>query len=394
MKKKKPNLFTLIILISFASIQAVLFTPGLPIMAKYFSVSEHTVDLTVTLFLIGYAIGQLIYGPLGNKFGRKGGLYIGCTIALIGGVISIISFAFTNFALLIIGRLIVALGASCGLTTTFTMINEAFSKVDARKLSAYVLMSFAIVPGLAVAIGGVVIYYFGVLASFYLLTAYCIFVMILVKFLPETITNSDRKSFHPKVVLRGYFLAFKSRRIVLFGTLIGLTTALIYSYVSMAPLIGITGLGLRVDIFGYFNLLPSVFYLASTFITAKLNKRYSSKCITGLGVFIFLCGIALVSIFFFGGFRNPWGFFLSIAVCYFGTVQIFSNSATNALHDYHDKSNGSAVMSFTNMIYPAAAVLILSVIHTSIFTSFAVMALALGLLELGVFIVLRQKIKS
>src|SRR6202795_1670991 len=75
LQQKEPHIVTLIIMSSFASMGAVIFTPALPEIAQYFQISQGHSQLTITLFLLGYAIGQLIYGPLSNRLGRKPAFY-------------------------------------------------------------------------------------------------------------------------------------------------------------------------------------------------------------------------------------------------------------------------------------------------------------------------------
>ncbi len=80
--KNKPTpvklpMITLLLMISFATFNAVLFTLALPNITLYFSISNNIAQLTITWFLLGYAIGQLLYGPLANRYGRKSALYAG-----------------------------------------------------------------------------------------------------------------------------------------------------------------------------------------------------------------------------------------------------------------------------------------------------------------------------
>ena len=71
LNQKEPHILILIIMSSFASMGAIIFAPALPEIAQYFHISQGHSQLTITLFLLGYAIGQLIYGPLANRFGRR-----------------------------------------------------------------------------------------------------------------------------------------------------------------------------------------------------------------------------------------------------------------------------------------------------------------------------------
>src|SRR5579862_7081688 len=110
LNQKEPHILILIIMSSFASMGAIIFAPALPEIAQYFHISQGHSQLTITLFLLGYAVGQLIYGPLANRLGRKPAFYIGIVIATIGSVVSIVSEPLHSFGFLIFGRMLEALG--------------------------------------------------------------------------------------------------------------------------------------------------------------------------------------------------------------------------------------------------------------------------------------------
>ena len=122
-QKTNPSTFILVLLISYAAVSAVLFTPALPEIMQSLGTNHAGIQLTVAIFLLGYAFGQLIYGPLANRFGRKGALYIGFTMALIGDVISLAACLSGSLLFLVLGRFITALGACSGYTLTCTIIN-------------------------------------------------------------------------------------------------------------------------------------------------------------------------------------------------------------------------------------------------------------------------------
>ena len=103
--------------------------------------------------MIGYAAGQLIYGPIANRFGRVKTLHIGLSIAILGTIFSILSSPFESFVLLLFGRFIEAIGCSVGLVISFTIINDFYYSHQARKIFAIFMVSAAIVPGIAIMIG-------------------------------------------------------------------------------------------------------------------------------------------------------------------------------------------------------------------------------------------------
>src|SRR5436190_17052493 len=98
------SFFTLLLLISFASVNAVLFTPALPAIANFFAISDSTAQLTITWFLVGYAIGQLIYGPIANRYGRKPALYVGISLQIFSSLLCVLAGKLHLYSLLVTAR--------------------------------------------------------------------------------------------------------------------------------------------------------------------------------------------------------------------------------------------------------------------------------------------------
>jgi DHA1 family bicyclomycin/chloramphenicol resistance-like MFS transporter len=153
--KSEPAFFTLLLLISFASVNAVLFTPALPNIANFFLISSAKAQQTITWFLIGYTLGQLVYGPIANRFGRKPALYVGISLQIISSLLCACAGPLNVFSLLVLGRFMSALGAGVGLKMTFTIVSECYEPKIASQKTAYLMLAFAITPGLGIALGGI-----------------------------------------------------------------------------------------------------------------------------------------------------------------------------------------------------------------------------------------------
>src|SRR5471032_1196013 len=108
MKPKLP-FFTLLLMISFASVNAVLFTPALPNIAHFFDISAKVAQQTITWFLVGYALGQLMYGPIANRFGRKPALYAGISLQIISSLACVFAGNIHVYWLLVLARFFLAL---------------------------------------------------------------------------------------------------------------------------------------------------------------------------------------------------------------------------------------------------------------------------------------------
>ena len=141
----------LLLLIAFASVTGLLFTPALPELGSYFGISENKAQWTISIFLVGYCLGQLPYGPLANRFGRKKTIFIGVILAFLG---SFMAYLAPNFWVFCIARFIQALGSAVGLKISFTMISDEFTGKEATKAIALLSLAFGVMPGVAIATGG------------------------------------------------------------------------------------------------------------------------------------------------------------------------------------------------------------------------------------------------
>ncbi|MCP5505573.1 MAG: MFS transporter [Chlamydiales bacterium] len=346
---KKPHTAILIKLISLASIGATLFTPGIPAIRTFFHISEGEAQSALTLFMLGYALGQILYSPFANRFGRKKTIHAGLVIAMIGSLLSILSGPFHSFALLIASRLITAIGASSGLVLTITIINDYYHEHQARKVVPIVSTAFAIVPFIGVAIGGVLVHSFGWQSTFFFLLLYYLIVLVFTTRLPETGTNLSREETRLKVICQRYGQAFSDRRLVFFSVLFGLIGAMIYIYAETAPLIAIDTLKINPQNYGFINLVVALFYVMGNLVAASLNKRFSAvKMIWGGLLFFGLPFLVLFS-FLIAGHVSFWTFFVPLFIAYFGYPIAFSNVIVLASHHFEDKATGSAIMNFINM---------------------------------------------
>lgn len=170
----------------------VLFTPALPAIARYFSVSSGTAQLAVTFFLVGFAIGQLPYGPLSNRFGRKPLLYSGLVLAAVASIVCVFAGYMHFFWLLIAARFFMALGASAGLKIVYTMVGDTEQEMGkSATIFTYIILAYAIAPGVATSIGGFLMQYFNWQSCFYFLAAYSLFLLLFSTRLPETSTKRE-----------------------------------------------------------------------------------------------------------------------------------------------------------------------------------------------------------
>lgn len=340
---------TLLLLISFASVNAVLPTPGLQQIAVYFHQNEHSVQLLMTFFLWGYALGQLIYGPLANRFGRKPALYAGLALQLVASLLCLISGKLHLFNGLVAGRFLMALGAGVGLKMTFTLINECYDQPTAAVKTAWLVLGFAFIPGIMVSISGFLMAHFSWFASFYLALIYGGVLMILVRGLPETQHTITPDALHWKKIVSHYHKALLNPSLLAGAFAMGSATCFVYLYATLSPLISINGYGMDSASYGLYNLIPTTGLVIGCMLAAKLGPRIG--IVTSLLWGCVQTAIA-IGVMIFGHFMHldiVYALFIPMAFLNIGLSFIIANASSLALSNIADKSNASALLNFINM---------------------------------------------
>lgn len=355
--QKKLSFFTLLLLISFASVNAVLFTPALPDITHYFSLSNDAAQHTISLFLIGYTLGQLLYGPIANRFGRKPAIYAGISIQIVSSLLCVLAGMVYEYKLLLVARFILALGSGVGLSMTFTLVNEYYEPQIASQKIAYLMLGFAIAPGLSVALGGILNTYFGWISCFYAGAFYGLILLVRVRKLPETNKFLNKEALNLTVLFRSYFVQFKNTRLLAGGLLMGSTTCFFYVFAAIAPFIAINLLNMSSAQYGIANILPPIGVMIGGIVSAKLAQRYSPKFIIRAGIVISSIGTLLMFVAIKINLAALFSLFFPMMIIYFGASFIFANTSSVAMHNLSDKAQASAVLSFVNMGWATLVIL-------------------------------------
>lgn len=351
MSPAKPNLpfLTLILMISFASVNAVLFTPALPDIATFFGISDEIAQYTVSWFLIGYAVGQLLYGPLADRFGRKPALYIGIALQIVASIGCALSGLIESYPFLILCRFLVALGSGVGLKMTFTLVNECYEPKEASRKISYLMLAFAITPGLGVALGGVLNAHFGWISCFVAGAIYGVILLAFVAYLPKFENKKNRQALEWSHLSKAYLAQLKNRQLISGGLLMGASTCFVYVFAALAPFIAINIMHMSSQEYGTANILPSVGLVLGSLSSAYLVKKYPLNSLIKLGILI--CTVGTVLMLGSLGFSFPplVALFVPMIIVYFGLSFILANASSIAMSLVSDKAHGSAMMSFINM---------------------------------------------
>lgn len=325
---------------------ALIFTPGLPSIANYFSIPLAKTQWVMTIYLLGYALGMLFYGPIANAYGRKPALYLGLLIGLVGALFSGLSKSMNSFTTLFIARFLMAFGTSSGYTITLTIIGDYY-KVHARKMLAIISFGALVLPYLGVVLSGTIVQHFGWEMTFYLMALIIVILFIASISLPETTPGLDKGALNLVQILSRYSSVIRVSGFLLFTLIAGSVVGLFYLFGSLSSILGIGVIEMTPKHLGTMNLFTCLGFIVGNPLTAFLaHKRLSAFKVIALGLVTILICSFLYFLFFLGGHLNPWTLFLPAPLLALGLVMIWSTGASQALHREKDKANASSLISF------------------------------------------------
>ena len=349
--------------ITIASISAAIVTPALPVIEHGYELGHGALEWVISIYLLGYMLGQLIYGPLANKFGRLWALRCGLLLNLVGILLCLGSIYSLNYTLLLIGRLITALGAASGLTCTFMLLNELLPKEQAMRAMSFTIVAFTLGIGAAVVAGGMISQYFFWGDCFWLLLIHGVVMLALTWQFPETLTKSIKISV--KTIVRNYLHAIKSTQLVAASFVVALTSVVSYTYSAAAPLYAHMQLHLTPGDYGIWNIINMVGMLASGFFSSYLMPRYAVNSIVKFGMLMIIPCIVSLLLLFYSTTEHPCWFFITTALLYFFSGCVYPSASYLASNAIADKASAASMMSFINMGSAMTAVVVLGYLPLS-----------------------------
>jgi DHA1 family bicyclomycin/chloramphenicol resistance-like MFS transporter len=275
---KRSNLFVLSLLGSLSVVSPFaidMYLPAFPELAAEFGVPSTTIALTLSSYFIGLALGQIIYGPLLDRFGRKPPLIVGLSLF----VATSIACAFApDINTLIALRFVQALGGCVAQVASLAMVRDFFPAKDSAKVLSLLFLFIAASPLLAPTVGSLVIREFGWKAAFFALGGVVAAILALVCFLlPEGHIPDPNISLRPRAILAEYLAILRNPRFTTYALAGAFSFAGLFTYVAGSPIIFMDGFGVSA---GTYSLIFAV--LAGGFIGCSqfnvfLLQRYSSE---------------------------------------------------------------------------------------------------------------------
>ena len=327
---RKRYSFIILILGALATISPFsidMYLPGFPTIAKDLDTTIDKVQLSLTGYLIGICIGQILYGPLLDKFGRKTPLYGGLILYVAASIGCALT---TSVDQLIVMRFFQAMGGCVGLVASQALVSDIFPSNKRAEVFSMITLVIAVSPMIAPTVGGYVTVGFGWHWLFIILAGIVLMMIAgIYFFLPTGQMPDSSVSLKPRSVLNSYLTVITQPQFLIYTLAGGLATAAPFAYISGSSDVFMNIYKVSEQQYGWIFSLLAVAMIGSTQLNHVLLKKYNSQEIIKMTlIYQSVVGIFLI----LGVYYNWFGLYALIGIMFiFLTGQGLTGPNTSAL---------------------------------------------------------------
>lgn len=286
--------FTLLLalLTAVGPVSIDIYLPSLPSLVSVFGTTSAGAQATITAYYIGFALAQIIYGPISDRIGRRPVLLVGLAAYVAASLACVLA---PSLEALIVARVVQAVAAAAPIILARTIVRDLHSGVRAGNLLSVMSSIMGVVPVIAPAVGGFLAQRFGWQSNFWVMTVAGAFAFLLVvSALPETIGDRRAAVLSPLSILRSYRVVLRSRTFLLYAAIVCLGYGGLITYIGVSSFIVQGHYRLSPVGYGFTFAISSVGYIAGTFLGRIIAGRRGLDRAVGMGVALLAAGGAVL----------------------------------------------------------------------------------------------------
>jgi DHA1 family bicyclomycin/chloramphenicol resistance-like MFS transporter len=272
-------------LIAVGPISMTLYAPALTLLTQVFGTDEQAIRGTITVYLLGFAMAQLLCGPLSDRFGRRP-VVLACLALYVVG--SLVCAAAGSVAVLDAGRLIQGVGACGGMALSRVMVIDRFIGPAAARIISAMSLILSVAPAVAPILGGLLITLISWRLLFALMATLGAGLLVLVWRFPETNAHRDPLATRPRLLVLNYARLLGSRAFLNQVVLTALSVGGFYAAQTLSPFILMGRLGLSSMSFGIVTASLMLAYLLGSLAMNRLLRLLAVQRLVVIGALIIM----------------------------------------------------------------------------------------------------------
>ena len=363
---KKENFLTILILGSLCTISPLsidMYLPGFPEIARDLKTGIPEVQWTLTSYLIGISIGQLFYGPLLDKYGRKKPLYLGLILYILSSIACAYTASVDHFIML---RFLQAIGGCVGMVAAQALVRDIFPTNKVAQALSLLTLVIAVSPMIAPTLGGYITVHFGWKMIFLVLAGITAVIMLGVRFyLPAGADPDPSVSLRPERVIKNYRLVMKNRQFLVYMLVGGIAGAAPFAYITGSADVFMNLYGISEKSYGWIFAILASAMIGSTQLNHLLLRKFTSEQIINVSL-TYQCVVGLLMLLgVWFQWLNIYGLVTLLFIFLTGHGLNTPNTAALSLEPF-SKNAGSAaaMMGFVRLGMAGLVSALVSVFHT------------------------------
>ena len=315
-----------------------MYLPALPVISAQFGVPAGSAQMTLSTYILGFALGQRFYGPMADSLGRKPVILGGTLVFAAAAVACALAQTIDH---LIIMRFFHGLAAAAASVVINALMRDIYPKEEFSRMMSFVMLVTTIAPLVAPMAGGAVLVWFSWHVIFWILALAALLASAMIFFfIDETLPVERRQKFHIRTTIGNFASLFRHKRVLSYMLASGFSFAGMFSFLSAGPFVYIELNHVSPQHFGYYFALNIVFLFIMTIINSRFVRRVGALNMFRAGLWIqFVMAIWLVVSAFLGvGF---WALVVGVAA-FVGCVSMVSSNAMAVILDEFPHMAGTA----------------------------------------------------
>jgi MFS transporter, DHA1 family, multidrug resistance protein len=247
-----------------------IYLPALPTLQKALAANEAQTLYTLSAFFIGFGAGQLVFGPLMDRFGRRRPLLVGLAVYIAASIGCALA---PSISAIVVWRFLQALGGSIVPIAVQAMVRDLYTRDESARILSLNLLVIASAPVVAPLIGGQLLLWLDWRFIFWVLVAFGALAVAAALVLPETLAAGRRGKAHPLALLLGYAALFRNRRYLGYVACSTSYFCCLFAFLAGSPFIYIEYFGVPVQFYGFLFGVNMVGMIAASFVNSRIVMR-------------------------------------------------------------------------------------------------------------------------